>query len=171
MKKFIASLLLLTTLVMTWSSLALEVPGPRSTIYNQNINKAINTDDIDNPLRDWSFMIIDNTDTRENNEAANAVWWIVNVWAITEYNEAKNDVMKIIKNIINYALWLLSFIALIYLIAHWFMILTAAGDDAKYKKWLKGIKYAAIALWWIGVSFFIISFIFRLINIIIYWNN
>jgi hypothetical protein len=44
------------------------------------------------------------------------------------------------------------------------MMVTAAGDDEKYKKWLKGIKYATIALIGIGISFFLMSFIFWLVN-------
>ncbi len=171
MKKLLLTISLLCVMLLMWSSQALQVPGPKSTIYNEDIHKAVNTDNIDNPIRDGSFMIIDNTNTRESNEQADKIWWIVNVWPIQEFSEAKNDVLTIIKNIINYALWLLGLIALIYLIAHGFMIVTAAGDDEKYKKWLKWIKYAAIALWGVGLSFFIISFIFRLINVIIYWNK
>jgi hypothetical protein len=52
MKKIVSILLLLGILFFTNASLALEVPGPRSTIYNENITKAIDTSDIDNPLRD-----------------------------------------------------------------------------------------------------------------------
>jgi len=45
-------------------------------------------------------------------------------------------------------------------------MLTAAGEEDKYKKGLKGIKYAAIAMAGVGLSFFMISFIFRLINLL-----
>jgi len=76
--------------------------------------------------------------------------------------------MDVIKKIINYALWMLSLVALIYLIYHGFLILTAAGEEEQYKKGLKGIKYAAIAIVGIGASRLIVSFIFWLINLIIW---
>ena len=58
-------------------------------------------------------------------------------------------------------------VALVYLIYHGFIMLTAAGDDAQYKKGLKGIKFAAIAIVGIGLSRLIVSGIFRLIDLII----
>ncbi|MEI7557973.1 MAG: hypothetical protein WCJ45_03990 [bacterium] len=42
--------------------------------------------------------------------------------------------MDVIKNIVNYALGMVALVALIYLIYHGFLILTAAGDDTQYKK-------------------------------------
>lgn len=47
--------------------------------------------------------------------------------------------------------------ALVYLIYHGFIMLTASGDDTQYKKGLKGIKFAAIAIVGIGASRLIIS--------------
>jgi hypothetical protein len=65
---------------------------------------------------------------------------------------------------INYALASLSLVALIYLMYHGFIILTAAGDDSKYKEGMKGIKYALIAIGGIGLSWIFISTIFRVVN-------
>ncbi|NOZ44497.1 MAG: hypothetical protein GXP45_05170 [bacterium] len=78
MKK-IAIILLLTISLFVSSSLALEIPGPKSSIYNENINEAINTDNIDNPLRDGSFMIIDNQKVKLGDEQAIEIKGIVNV--------------------------------------------------------------------------------------------
>lgn len=167
MKKILLIITLMSTLFLASSSMALQIPGAKSTIYNENINEAINTDNIDDPLRDGSYMIIDNEKTRESNDADLDVGGIVNIGEITEHNQAKESVLNIIKNIINYALGLAWLVALVYLLAHGFMIVTAAGDDAKYKKGLKGVKTAAIALIGIGVSFFIVSFIFYIIRIVI----
>ena len=58
-------------------------------------------------------------------------------------------------------------VALVYLIYHGFLILTAAGDETQYKKGLKGIKFAAIAMVGIGASWLIVSAIFWLIALII----
>jgi hypothetical protein len=65
---------------------------------------------------------------------------------ITSHQKAKNQTMDVIRNIINYALYFAAFIALVYLIYHGFLVLTAAGDDTQYKKGLSGIKYATIAI-------------------------
>ena len=44
------------------------------------------------------------------------------------------------------------------------MVMTAAGDDTQYKKGLKSIKNAIIALAGIGASRLIVSLIFWLIS-------
>jgi hypothetical protein len=46
-------------------------------------------------------------------------------------------------------------------------MVTAAGDEERYNKWLNGIKYASIALAGIGLSWLIISLIFYIIDFII----
>ena len=54
-----------------------------------------------------------------------------------------------------------------YLIYHGFLMVTATGDDTQYKKGIKGIKFAAIAIAGIGASWLIVSAIFRLIALLI----
>ncbi|MEI7562240.1 MAG: hypothetical protein WCJ39_00515 [bacterium] len=86
---------------------------------------------------------------------------------ITDHATAKNATLQVVKNIVNYALGLLSLIALVYLIFNGFLILTAGGDDTQYKKGLKSIKNALIAIAGIGASRLIVSAIFRLISLVI----
>ena len=43
-------------------------------------------------------------------------------------------------------------------------MVTAWWDDGQFNKWLKWLKFAAIALWWIWLSRFVISMIFWVIN-------
>ena len=62
---------------------------------------------------------------------------------------------------------MIALVALVYLIYHGFLIMTAAGDDTQYKKGLAGIKYAAIAIAGIGASWLVVSGIFWLIALII----
>ena len=104
------------------------------------------------------------------------IFWIWNwnidwiVWAdeqIDNYNIAMTKILTVIQNVVNYTLWLLWVIAVIYILIHGFMILTAAWDDSKTKKWLKGIKNAFIAIAGIWLSWIIISFILRLINMLV----
>lgn len=135
----------------------LEIPW-EATIFNSDQDQYIDANDISNPIRDGAYTAIKSPD--QNNE----IWWVQ--WAndkIEDFDSAKNKTFTIIKNLINYALGLLSLIALFYMIYHGIMILTAAGDDGKYKQGMKGIKFAAIALIGIWFSWIIVSSIFWLI--------
>lgn len=135
----------------------------KTNIYNKNIDKAIapieqDPDHDGSILHIWSHRIF-------------GIWWDEGVewivWTDEEfdnYNEALTKILTVIQNIVNYTLWLLWVISVIYLLIHGFMILTAAWDDSRTKKWLKWIKNAFIAIAWIWLSWIIISFILRLIN-------
>ncbi len=80
---------------------------------------------------------------------------------------AQNDsLINIIKTFINWMLWMLALIALVILLFWGFQMVTAAGDDAKYKKGFKILQQAAIGLVFIGVSWFVVSIIFWLLKII-----
>jgi len=138
-------------------SAQLEIPW-EATIFNSDQDQYIDANDISNPIRDWAYTAIKSPDQ------SNEIWWVQ--WAtdkIEDHSSAREKTFTIVKNLINYALWILSLIALIYMIYHGIIILTAAGDDAKYKQGMKGIKFAAIALIWIWFSWIIVSSIFWLI--------
>lgn len=74
------------------------------------------------------------------------------------------DLLEFISTILNYFLWLCAFIALIYLLYHGFMMVTASWSQDKFEKWMSGIKYWTIALIGIWVSWYIISLIFHLVE-------
>jgi len=65
-----------------------------------------------------------------------------------------------IKNAVNWILGILATIALIICLYGGFLMVTAAGDEKKYQKWLSVLKYAAIGLAIIGLSWMIVSVIF-----------
>lgn len=73
------------------------------------------------------------------------------------------NLITLVKSFINWILGLLSFIALVVLLYGGFNMVTAAGDDAKYKKGFKILQQAAVGLVIVGLSWIIISFIFVLI--------
>jgi hypothetical protein len=75
-------------------------------------------------------------------------WWLINV----------------IKNAINWVLWMLSLIALILCLWWWFQIVTAAWDEWKQKKWMSVLKHAAIWLVIIWLSWFVVTIVFRLLR-------
>ena len=74
--------------------------------------------------------------------------------------------VDVVKSFVNWMLGILALIALIILIWGGFQMVTAAGDDAKYKKGFKILQQAAIGLVFIGVSWLVVSLIFRLLGII-----
>lgn len=162
----------LRVVVCIWSRLQtsyaqLEIPGD-PWIFNESQAQYLQANDLNNPLRDGAYAAIKNPDGEWVSEEQNSIIWVQ--WAkdeITSHTAAKAQTLKIINKAINYALGMLSLIALIYLMYHGFIILTAAGDDSKYKQWMKGIKYAAIAIAGIGLSWIFISTIFWAVNAIL----
>jgi len=138
------------------------IPNIDTNILNNNLDQAINTNLAEDPLRDGAFWVI--------NDGTNSVDNIIGSdqdESIGSFANAKNRIINILNIIINYSLGILALIALIYLIYHGILMLTAAGDEERYNTGLKGLKYAVIALIGIGLSWFIISLIFYIIDFII----
>lgn len=71
-----------------------------------------------------------------------------------------------VKTGINWLLGLLGLIALIVLLWGGFQMVTAAGDDNKYKEGFKILKQAGIGLLFIGLAWLFVSLIFYVISII-----
>lgn len=74
--------------------------------------------------------------------------------------------IDVIKTFINWALGMLALIALVVLLWGGFQMVTAAGDDGKYKKGFKILQQAAIGLVFIGVSWLLVSVIFWLLGVV-----
>lgn len=75
-----------------------------------------------------------------------------------------SGIMGVIKTFINWVLGLLSLIALVVCLYGGFSMVTAAGDEAKYKSGFKILQQAAVGLAIIGLSWIIVSAIFRVIG-------
>ncbi len=141
-------------------SFALEViDQTHLDTLNQDQYQAIWSEDItQNPLRQWSHLPVD--DSRINK-------WIISAEdPITNYDSWAFKTLKFIKNLLNYFLGFLGFITLIYLLYHWFLVVTSS-DENKHSEALKALKNWAIAIWWIWLSWIIVSAIFYLVNIIV----
>ena len=74
--------------------------------------------------------------------------------------------ISVIKTFINWVLGILSLVALVIVLFGWFKMVTAAGDETKYKDGFKILQQAAVWLAVIWLSWFIVSIIFWLI-----WNS
>jgi len=86
-------------------------------------------------------------------------------FGLAGWTTGSTSMTALIKGFINWVLGLLSLIALCICLWGGFQMVTAAGDDAKYKGGFKILKQAAVGLIVIGLSWIIVSTIFSLI-----WN-
>lgn len=64
-----------------------------------------------------------------------------------------------VRALVNYALAVLWLVALLYILYHWFLTVTATWDDDQAAKWWKWIKYWSLALVWVGLAWFVVSII------------
>jgi hypothetical protein len=91
----------------------------------------------------------------ENVSEFNTLWTI---------DTEEDELIDVIKNFINWVLGILSLIALVIILYAWFKMVTANWDETKYKDGFKIIQQAAVWLAIIGLSWFIVSMIFWLIQ-------
>lgn len=104
--------------------------------------------DLLNPIRDWAA-------SAWNTEGVEVIGWWVN---------SEDGLVNTIKSFINWILSILAFIALIVLLWGGFQMVTAAGDENRYKKWFEILKQAALWLVMIGLAALIVWLIFFVIN-------
>ena len=97
---------------------------------------------------------------------ANGVAWVWVSWTANAATEgaSSSSLLDTITNAVNWILGMLALIALIICLWGGFQMVTAAGDDGKYKKGMGILKQAAIGLVIIGVSWMFVSVIFWLIG-------
>lgn len=82
----------------------------------------------------------------------------------TSSSAGDSTLITVIKSFINWTLWMLALITLVILLWGGFQMVTAAGDDAKYKKWFTILKQAGVWLAFIALSWLVVSLIFFIIN-------
>lgn len=149
------------SMIVVWYA-QMIVPNATNHILTENKQQILNVDGIEDPLRDGAYSVTQAPDQSSSLDVVSATD------KIGSHQKAQNKTMAIVKNIINYALWMVALIALVYLIYHGFLMVTASGDDTQYKQWLKGIKFATIAIVGIWTSWLIVSLIFWLLALFIW---
>lgn len=92
--------------------------------------------------------------------------WIVKAPTPWEYQTSLWYVLSLIKYAINRLLWVLSFVALVYMLYCWFLIFSSWSDDKNAQKGKKWITTAAIALAWLWLSWLIISAMIWIIKVV-----
>ncbi len=97
-----------------------------------------------------------------NGWATDGIKWIWGTWG-----DAKDRIIDVIKNFINYALGFLALIAFGMLIYGGYKMVASGGDDGAYKEGIGILKNAAIGIAFIAVSWFLVTFIFFVMGTII----
>ena len=92
----------------------------------------------------------------------NSAWIWVAWWNVTW--QGNNGLVVFVKHAINWILWFLGLISIAILIWGGFQMVTAAGDDGKYKKWFTIVKQAVIWLILIWSAALIVNAVFYFMN-------
>lgn len=89
----------------------------------------------------------------------------------TDKKEAQgNQLINVIKNVINWILGMLSLIVFILLLWWGFQMVTANWDDKKFSAGMTILKQAAIWLAFIAVSWLLVSMIFWVLSEVAKWK-
>lgn len=157
-KLFQISIVLLLSSVSA-STFANNLINKLDEILTTDQKKIINDIWKENALREWAYSAIH----ADNQKIKNL---IDSNDQIKTQKDAEKKTFKLIKRLINYALWLVSLIALIILLIAGFQMATAAGDDKKFWAGKASLLKIAKAIWGIAISWLIISMIFWIIDVI-----
>ena len=95
---------------------------------------------------------------------SNNILNIIKVPQPDSYNTKLWYVLSLVQVSINRLLWILSTVALVYMLYCGFLVFFSGAEDKNASKGKKWIKTATIALAWIGLSWLIISAMIRLIT-------
>jgi len=89
---------------------------------------------------------------------------IKGVSGTTDDGASSSSLLSTITTAINWILGMLALVALVICLWWGFQMVTAAGDDGKYKKGMTILKQAAIGLVIVGIAWMFVSLIFWLIG-------
>lgn len=154
-------LVMMAVIVLRWSeSFAqwLSYFDNQSPSLTTNLQDVVQTSDITEPFRDGTYLPVESPDGTHSTDV------IINIGRILSFDEAQNQTLRLIKNIINYALSFVMLIVFLFLLYEWYMIVTAANDDEQYQKALSKLKTASIAVAGIAISRLIVSFIIAVVD-------
>lgn len=110
--------------------------------------------EVDDPFRDGSYGLSE---------------WLSGIYneeELTTTGSAWEKTMNYVKWILNYILWIIWLVALWYMILQWFRALTAWSNEEEMSKAMQWIKYAAFALAWVWLSWFVLSIIFWFLQLV-----
>ena len=125
-------------------------------VITQDINDVVGEEIINSEkaLRDGSYTL------------SEGVEGIYNDTKLEDTGTSREKNANYIKGYINYFLGITGLIALLYLLYHGFMAVTAWTDEDQLKKGMEWVKYAGMAILGIAVAWFVVSGLFWLSFII-----
>ncbi len=113
-------------------------------IYNKEQDSVVDTNWLDDPIRNGTHNAVEN------------VWWIAKA-DIEDSESAQNETKRYISNWINYFLWFLWLVVVIFIIKDGIILITSAWWDNGKKIALQNLKNYIIAIILIWVSYLIVS--------------
>lgn len=99
-------------------------------------------------------------------KTTNKLNWILQFPERSDYATPLWYALSLIQISINWILWILATVALVYMLYCGFLVFTSWADDKNAQKGRKWISTAAIALAWIGLSWMIVSAMIRFITML-----
>lgn len=124
------------------------------TVYSTSLDHVIITTGIGDPIRSGASYII---------QYVSGAWY---TGQLDTFEQASNITLTFVSTVINRFLWLLAFVALIYLLYHAFMVLVSYNNQEKINEHRQAIYTAAIVIIGIGLSWLVISAMFYIIAVI-----
>lgn len=159
MTMFTALIAMLLSILVTPITMAqLSTFDNGSKAINTDLSKVVEPQADTNPLREGAYFPVKSPN---NAETSNVLYQNKK---IESFESAKDDVITLIKQVINYILSILGLVMLIGLIREGYKIVTNAEDSDQYKKAIGKVKTYGIALAGIAMSWFIVSFIFYVVD-------
>lgn len=156
MKKLIVSVLILcvaTTALPLFAQWRFTDDTPIVTHDPADVMGQAISEEVD-PLRWGAKAIVEGVD---------GIYYNEDLYSSHDTGLAWERTTNYIKGLTNYLLALIGLVALIYLLFHGFLVLTAGAKEDQYDKWIQWIKYAAIALLGIGLAWLFLSLVFWLL--------
>ncbi|MCS6983287.1 MAG: hypothetical protein NZL83_03875 [Candidatus Absconditabacterales bacterium] len=145
-------------IIRGWTTAQLQplVEQSHFSILPNQISQVANTNNMDNPIRQGSLEAAQSGNLLRANTRDGVIGG----------DDSILTTITIIRNGINYLLGFLGLIALIFMLWHGFRYVSQEAEEAAQDAVAK-IKQAAIAIGGIGISWFVVSFILYIINLLI----
>lgn len=127
-------------------------------VTNQEID-VVGTEvrDSTDTLRDGTVLIAEGIGDADDNDK-------IYFSEVTTTEQSRSKTADYVRALVNYALAIIGLVALLYIVYHGFLTLTAAGDEEKSAKWIEWMRYGTLALIGIAVAWFFLSLVFWLIQ-------
>lgn len=160
--KYFKQIWVITFSIITILSLnfgcCLKLFGPTPETFTWDSTPAINSEEIKD-INEWSKTFSDKLE------------WILHLPQKSDYPTSLWYVTSLIQITINWLLWILASVVLVYMLYCGFLILSSWSDDKNVSKGKKWISSAAITIAGVGLSWFVISAMIWFINLISKGNS